>query len=237
MHIQYRFTLADGTERRFALTLDKATLALVPPPEGTEPPAWTLLANQPCPNCPLASAEGARCPVAVNLDPVIQGFHDSISHEVADVTVETEARTYLKRAPLQSGISGIIGLIMVTSGCPVMDRLRPMVRTHIPFATLDETIYRALSMYLLSQYFVQRRGGAPNWELSGLMAVYGEVRKVNRAFVKRLHTLQIEDASLNAIVNLDVFASFTSMNIATASLDEVEQLFAAYLPAQPPPQP
>lgn len=148
-----------------------------------------------------------------------------------EIAVETEARTYLKRAPLQAGISGIIGLIMVTSGCPVMDRLRPMVRTHIPFSTLDETTYRALSMYLLSQYFVRRRGGTPNWDLSGLMEVYGEVRKVNKAFVKRLHTLQIEDASLNAIVNLDVFASFTSMNIATAQLEEVEQLFAAYFPA------
>ena len=232
MHIQYRFTLTDGSERRFALTLDDATLALVPPADAAAPPPWTELANQPCPNCPLAPASGARCPVAVNLDPVIQAFHHSISHEVAEIAVETEARTYLKRAPLQSGISGIIGLIMVTSGCPVMDRLRPMVRTHIPFATLDETTYRALSMYLLSQYFVQRRGGTPNWDLSGLMDVYAEVRKVNKAFVKRLHTLQIEDASLNAIVNLDVFASFTSMNIATASLDEVEQLFAAYFPPQ-----
>ncbi len=148
-----------------------------------------------------------------------------------EIAVVTEARTYLKRAPLQAGISGIIGLIMVTSGCPVMDRLRPMVRTHIPFSTLDETTYRALSMYLLSQYFVRRRGGTPNWDLSGLTEVYGEVRKVNKAFVKRLHTLQIEDASLNAIVNLDVFASFTSMNIATAQLEEVEQLFAAYFPA------
>lgn len=233
MHIQYRFTLADGTERRFALTLDDATFALVPPPDAPEPPAWTALANQTCPNCPLAQTEGARCPVAVNLDPVIQSFHDSISHEVAETAVETDARTYLKRAPLQAGISGIIGLIMVTSGCPVMDRLRPMVRTHVPFATLDETTYRALSMYLLSQYFVQRRGGTPDWDLSGLMKIYAEVRKVNKAFVKRLHTLQIEDASLNAVVNLDVFASFTSMNIATASLDEVEQLFAAYLSPQP----
>lgn len=230
MQIQYRFTLADGSERRFALTLDDATLALVPPAGGVEPPAWTALENQRCPNCPLAPAEGARCPVAVNLDPVINAFHRSISHDVAEIAVETEARTYLKRAPLQSGISGIIGLIMVTSGCPVMDRLRPMVRTHVPFATLDETTYRALSMYLLSQYFVQRRGGTPNWDLSGLAAVYGEVRKVNKAFVKRLHSLQIEDASLNAIVNLDVFASFTSANIEAASLDEVEQLFTAYLP-------
>ena len=30
MRIQYRFTLANGTERRFALTLDDASLALVP---------------------------------------------------------------------------------------------------------------------------------------------------------------------------------------------------------------
>lgn len=229
MHIRYRFTLADGSERSFALALDERTLALLSPADAPEPPAWTALENHQCPNCPLATAPEARCPVAVNVDPVIQAFHDSISYDVAEIAVETEARTYVKRAPLQQGISGLIGLIMVTSGCPVLDKLRPMVRNHVPFATIEETTYRAMAMYMLSQFFVQRRGGEPDWDMRALTRVYGEVRKVNKAFVPRLRSLQIEDASLNAVVNLDVFASFTSMTIAANTLDEVEALFAAYL--------
>ena len=229
MHIRYRFTQPDGVERTFDVTLAPDTLALIPRADAAEPPAWTALDNHQCPNCPLAPAPGARCPVAVNVDPVIQSFHDAISYEVAEIFVETDARTYTKRAPLQQGISGLIGLIMVTSGCPVLDRLRPMVRNHVPFATLEETTYRAMAMYMLSQFFVKRQGGEPDWDMRGLTAVYAEVRKVNKAFVPRLRTLQIEDASLNAVVNLDVFASFTSMSIASDTLDEVEALFSAYL--------
>ena len=176
MHIRYRFTQSDGVERTFDVTLDEVALTLRPRAEAKEPPAWTALDNHQCPNCPLASAPGARCPVAVNVDPVIQSFHDAISHEVAEIRVETEARTYTKRAPLQQGISGLIGLIMVTSGCPVLDRLRPMVRNHVPFATLEETTYRAMAMYMLSQFFVKRHGGEPDWDMRGLTSVYAEVR-------------------------------------------------------------
>ena len=34
------------------------------------------------------------------------------------------------------------GLIMATAGCPWTDRLRPMARFHLPFATEAETVYR-----------------------------------------------------------------------------------------------
>lgn len=230
MRLSYRFALADGTERTFEVALHPESLALQLPVRTGAAPAWTALENEQCPNCPLKREDSPQCPVALAVDPVIMAFHDSISHHQADITIETEARSYRKQATLQAGISGVIGLLMSTAGCPVLDKLRPMVRTHLPFATLPETMYRAMSMYLLAQYFIAERGGTPNWDMKGLSDVYAEVRRVNKAFLRRLRTLKIEDASLNAIVNLDVFATFTSMTLASDQLGEVEALFSAYLP-------
>lgn len=238
MQLRYRFALSDGTERRFDVALDPVSLALQhATADGAAPsafdasafPAWAALENEQCPNCPLNREASPACPVAVAVHPVIMAFHDSISHHQAEITIETEARSYRKQATLQSGISGVIGVLMTTAGCPVLDKLRPMVRTHLPFATLPETMYRAMSMYLLAQFFIAERGGTPNWDMQGLSDVYAEVRRVNKAFLRRLHTLKIEDASLNAIVNLDVFASFTSMTLASDDLEDVEALFSAYV--------
>jgi hypothetical protein len=234
MRLRYRFALTDGTERSFTVSLHPESLALQLPVATGPAPAWTALENEQCPNCPLRREDSPQCPVAVALDPVIMAFHSSISHHQAEITIETEARTYRKQATLQTGISGVIGLLMSTAGCPLLDKLRPMVRTHLPFATLPETMYRSMSMYLLAQYFIAERGGTPNWDMQGLADVYAEVRRVNKAFLRRLHTLKIEDASLNAIVNLDVFATFTSMTLEADRLEEVEALFSAYLPPTRP---
>ncbi len=232
MQLRYRFTYDSGVERTFDVRLDASTLALQLPPRDTAPPAWTALENERCPNCPLRSDASPQCPVALALDPVIMAFHDEISHHEALVTIETPARTYTKRVPVQAGISALIGVLMSTAGCPVMDKLRPMVRTHLPFATLDETMLRAMSTYLLAQYVIAQRGGVPRWDLQGLADIYAEIRVVNKAFLKRLRTLRIEDASLNAIVGLDCFAMFTTMTLKDDAVEDVAALFGAYLPAE-----
>lgn len=38
---------------------------------------------------------------------------------------------------------------MVTSNGPVIDKLRPMVKFHVPFGSLEETVCRAASMCLI----------------------------------------------------------------------------------------
>ena len=109
-----------------------------------------------------------------------------------------------------------------------MDKLRPLVLTHFPFATIEETAYRALSMYVLAQYFIQKRGGHPNWDLKNLGKIYQEVEIVNQAFHKRLVSAGFEDASLNAIGNLNCYALFTQMCLAPEKLKKIENLFSAY---------
>ena len=151
-----------------------------------------------------------------------------ISYKEVDLLIETEERGYIKHTTLQQGISSLVGIYMVTSGCPVMEKLKPMVRYHLPFASLRETQYRVMSMYLLAQYFLHRRGGKPDWELTNLVKIYDDVQIVNKSFSQRLAHSRIEDATLNALVKLDMFAKHISDLINKDALDEMECLFSAY---------
>ena len=159
------------------MRLDANTLALVPA-KSVPKPAWTKLKYFQCANCPLGD-DVEDCPVAVSLSALVETFKDAISFEHTTVRVETVERAYEKETTLQKGLSSIIGIYMVTSNCPVMDQLRPMVRFHLPFASLDETIYRAVAMYLVGQYFRMRNGRTPDWDLKHLSEIYAEVAKVN----------------------------------------------------------
>lgn len=226
--IGYRYTLAliDGREKVFDLDLDRTTLGLVPT-AATEPPQWAELTCRQCPNCPLQVAEHRYCPIAVNL-PELMGFTGSlVSFEDVTVTIDTEERRYTGETTLQAAISSLLGIYMVTSGCPVMDKLRPMVRFHLPFATPEETTYRAMSMYLMAQFLRLKGGKSADWELRGLRHIYNEVHTVNASFVKRLQETAKGDANTNAIVRLDAFAGIVLLSVDMDQLDNIEALFAS----------
>jgi hypothetical protein len=226
--LQYRFKLRNGVSREFVVRLRKPGLQLVS--TGRENlPDWTRLTHHQCPNCPLDPQTHPHCPIAVNLVDVIEAFKDCISTEDADITIGSNAREYHRRAPVQYGVSSLMGVYMVVSGCPVMDKLRPMVYTHLPFASVEETMYRAVSMYLLAQYFLSQRGKSPDWKLEKLVKIYDDISQVNRAFARRLLSINPKDASLNALVSLDCFANVTAFSIVRDSLKEMEYLFQAYL--------
>ena len=226
MQIKYRFIFADGKEEAFEMHLDEALSYQAD--TDAAPPEWTHLSNNKCHNCPLNEKDNPQCPVARNLAPVLARFVDRISFEKIDLIVTTEAREYRKSISLQRGISAIFGLIMVTSGCPVLDKLRPMAFTHLPMAALEETRYRAISMYLLAQYFRARKGLSADWELKGLEKIYGEIGIVNRDFVSRLHTINMQDANYNAVVSLDCFC-LGNASVMTRSLEKLERIFQPYL--------
>jgi hypothetical protein len=192
-------------------------------------PDWTRLTHCQCPNCPLNPARHPHCPIAVNLVDIIESFKDRFSTEEAEITVLSDAREYHRHASVQSGVSSLMGLHMVTSGCPIMDKLRPMAHTHLPFATVEETMYRAVSMYLLAQYFRNGRGKTTDWKLEELLKIYEDIRQVNQSFVRRLLSINPLDASINALVSLDCFATVTAFSIVQHSLKGMEPLFQAYL--------
>lgn len=225
--IQYRFRFADGQQESFDVRLDAETLAYHAD-AASAPPDWARLDSGKCGNCPLSSGEHPYCPVARNLAPVIERFADRISFEEVEVVVSVPAREYRNRIPLQKAVGAIFGLIMATSGCPVLDKLRPMAYTHLPLAEMGETRYRAISMYLMAQFLRLRRGLSADWSLKGLEKIYDDIGRVNRDFVGRLRGIKMQDANLNAIVGLDCFC-MSSDAVISRSLDKLERIFQPYL--------
>lgn len=225
----YTFTRPDGRQHTFVVQLDRTTLQLRAARAAEALPAWTALEHHQCGNCPLKRAESPHCPAAVSLVEVVSAFGGALSYETVEVMIETDARRYLKRTSLQQAVSSLIGLLMVTSGCPVMGKFRPMVRHHLPFADVDETRYRVLSMYLLAQYFLAQHHGEPDWQLDRLVELYESVRTVNSAFAKRLADATAGDANVNALVILDSFADTITFSIDEHLLDELELVFQSHL--------
>ena len=221
--IVYDFAFPDGGAKSYTVELDRASLSfLASSPE--QPPAWARLENHQCGHCPLKPAEHPYCPVATNLSALVEFFKDKASVSEATVTVTTEERTYVKQLPLQRGIFGIFGLVMATSSCPYMDFLKPMARFHLPFSTAEETIVRSVSMYLLHQYFVAKRGEQPDLGLERLETHYENIQKVNDGILERIKTVVKNDADLNALIILQGFADLLTMAIAK-DLSKIEPLF------------
>ncbi len=225
--LEYAFQFKNRPAKKFAINLDRETLALQLERK-PEAPLWALLNHKKCENCPLDVKSHTYCPVALNFVDIAEQFKDMVSHEEVTVTVTTAERSYEAKTTVQQGLSPLIGIIMATSGCPVLDHLKPMVRFHLPFASLDETVFRMVSMHLLVQYYRNQDGKKAEWRLDGLSRVYAEVGIVNRDFANRLRDAAKKDANLNALVNLDCFASMVPL-VAEDTLNAIKPYFSAYL--------
>jgi hypothetical protein len=218
---RYKFQFSDGSEKDFEVRLRGDTLELLSDQDQPKPD-WTKLKNHQCANCPLGD-EVEYCPVAVNLSHLVEFFKDALSFDRASVLVETDERSYFKKTTLQKGLSSIIGMYMVTSNCPVMDHLRPNARFHLPFASAQETFYRAVSMYLTAQFFRMRKGLHADWTLEHLAEIYEGVMHVNRGMSKRLSHASNEDANVNAVIVLSTYGD-TLQSFLEDSLQEIESL-------------
>jgi hypothetical protein len=221
--IRYEFSHG-GATKAFSITLDAKTLLnTAPGPES--PPSWAKLSFQKCPNCPLREEDSPSCPAALGLSDVVASFADIFSYERVSARVTVPERVYEQvDVSVQEALSSLLGVYMVSSGCPVLAKLRPMVRFHLPFATELETITRSASMYLLSQYLVAQEGGTPDWSLEGLSKSYEATSVVNRAFAQRLRAAAPKDANVNALIRLDSVAR-TVPDLVESQLEELRFLF------------
>lgn len=236
LDFSYTFTWPEGKQVRIVIALDAQTLAAQPRADAAQPPPdWVRLTHCQCPNCPLAPSQTPCCPVALQLEPLLGHFADAASFQPVHVEVTAPERSYSADTSLQQGVSSMLGLVMATSGCPVLDALRPMARFHLPFASYEESAYRALSMYLLAQHVRAQAGEDADWSLDAYLALYESIQQVNAAFARRIQSFITNDANANALVILDCFAAMTSMDVAfrrsiPASL---QPLFAAWLGRSP----
>lgn len=227
LKVRYCFTLADGTEEVFDLQLDKENTALLGASPSDLPP-WTQLTFHQCPNCPLSADTQEHCPAAVRLVDVVSRLGGLLSYEKIQIRVTTKERTIIQDTTAQRALSALFGLIMATSGCPHTAFFKPMARFHLPLASEEETTYRAVSMYMLGQYFVCREGGTPDYRLEGLAEIYENVQIVNCAIAGRLGAASEKDSTVNAVILLDLYAQTVPI-VIEESLAEIRHLFAPFL--------
>jgi hypothetical protein len=225
--IAYLYRFDDGSEIKFDLLLDADTLDLLPE-KIRDLPEWTLLGYCQCTTCPLDQRTNPRCPVAANFSQIGDKFRRFTSHDRVSVACIVDERTYSKTTTVQLGVSSLLGIIMTTSGCPILEQLKPMVRFHLPFASLEETIFRMVSMHFVAQYLRHQAGKSFEWNLDGLMRIYGQVGEVNRDFAERMVGAAQNDVNVNALVNLDAFAKMIPL-AADKMLKKITPYFDALM--------
>ena len=221
----YVFAFENGEEHRFRVDLDPETLLYLPQ-KHLEGDNWTRLEHNQCENCSLDPKNHSDCPVALNIRDLIKAFADKFSYETADITVHTNERSYFKKTTMQKGVASLMGILMVSNECPVMSNLRPMVRFHLPFASILETTFRTTSTYLLGQFFHKDPDKTADFSFLGLLETYRNVNRVNQAVSKRIRSIAGEDATENALIILDILA----LDVVLSIEDQIEELKPFFIP-------
>ena len=219
----YQFNFPDGHQKEFQVDFDSESLQSKLP-DGTHYPDWAQLECHQCKNCPLTSEDYLYCPLAVNLVPIVHWCKDLVSFDEVDVVITSAERQVSAHTSLQRAISSLLGLLMSSSACPKMKFLRPLARFHLPLATHEETIFRAVSATFVRQYFDEKEGESKDDPLGGLKQQYQELQDLNRFIANRVRSAIERDAAINAIVLLDVLSKKVSFSIDD-SLQQIRYLF------------
>lgn len=225
--IQYRLVFQDRAEKSFELHLHTESLAQIGWAPAN-PPKWAALDNHKCSNCPLNSKEHAFCPAALSIAPLVEGSNDMDLLDTVKLVVRTADRTVAVSATVQKALGSFIGLLMATSDCPQASHFRPLARFHLPLATEAETVYRAVTSYVMAQFIRQQEGLEAADSLDGLYDIYGELEIVNAALATRLKMADLEGTIAKSLMEWDVFSGMFPIR-ADDILTQMRPLFSAYL--------
>lgn len=227
MSIEYTFECDDQTlhyqvdvEREYDLRADRSQL-----------PTWTRLVHCQCENCPLSVKDTGHCPAAVDLVPVINDFQKIPADMRARITVVTPQRTYSKETEIEEGLRALMGLIMASSACPILSRLKPNARYHLPFSSQQDYTMRSVSFYLLRQYFLYREGYRPDWDLQGLVALNHDLKTVDAALGERVKDASPDNVNVKALLNFFQLSS----NLGTSLDEQLQALLPLILDSQQSP--
>jgi len=221
--IRYRFDLPDGSQKSLDFVFGAADFRLANRAPA-DPPFWTELGFNQCANCPLSAADHRHCPAALQMATALEPLKALASFDTVGVTVVQAERTIYAQTTAQQAMCSVLGLIMATAGCPWTDRLRPMARFHLPFASESETVYRSVCMYLLARELVGAND-APGF--AALEELYKNLHVVNRDMSRRLGAATQTDPARNAMALLDSYTILLPAALES-SLEELEPLFGAW---------
>lgn len=223
VEIVYHISNADGQVRHYSIRLDRASARLLNAPPGNPPP-WTRLDVCQCENCPLDAAHHTYCPLAQQLAQVVDDWADAFSFQDVEYRVTTDERQFSGTTEAKRILGSLLGLIMATSDCPRMHFLRPLARFHLPLASPEETAFRALSAYLLEQYFLapEKRSSET---FDSFIERYAEIQTVNAGLAARIRQASQEDAVIDAVLGLDLLAHRVPF-FARETVESLRPLFA-----------
>lgn len=208
--IEYIFQIPEIGDLNFQIDLRRKYTQAI---DQQDHPFWTRLDYKQCQNCPLPPGSYQHCPTAVDLEDIVSKFSPLPSFDVVEVAVKTPHREYRKHCDIQTGLQALLGLVMATSACPILSRLRSLANFHLPFATTEDTLFRTVGAYLLQQYFIYADGGIPDFELRELEALYNSLGQLNFSFTQRIQAASDRDANLNAIVQLGALSFMVQLSL------------------------
>jgi len=207
--IDYKLFLGSGKPIVFSVDTERLETAAS---DGLHP-AWTQLEHHQCPNCPLARTPGRQCPAAQDIEHIVETFSHVDSHAQVKVDVQIGDRTHSKETDMQIALQSLLGLTLATSACPVLSQMKGPGRLHMPFATVEETLFRMVGAYFVGQYLKSQQGGVGDFTLDSLSRMYSDVQTVNRHLKQRLDAAVSRDANVNAVVSLMSMAMLVSFSL------------------------
>lgn len=227
IRISYSFDFGDHLIKTFDLKIDSRTMSIIQD-DDSDPPEWAELINFKCPNCPLDLNKHKFCPLAINLSNVIEFFQLLPSYQEVTVRAETKERITQKETTVQIGVGSLLGIIMSCGGCPIIGRLGSLVRLHAPFASLEETEYKVISMYVFAQYIKAKQGKETDWDLKKLKDTYKEIQIINKNMVEQLSDVEMNDTSRNAVVTLSNFAEYIMFSLEDLEFKQIQQYINSF---------
>jgi hypothetical protein len=223
----YILQLENQKEIRFDIRLDKESLDLKD--DVLETPPWATRKEFGCKNSRCTITDEEYCPIAQIIQKLIGSFNNILSTEIVRATVISEQRTFSNECAMQVAVSSLAGLYMPTCGCPVLGMLKPMVRYHLPFASLEETEFRVFSTFLLAQFLRVGKQLSPDFHFSELIALYKEIQTINRLAAAKIRELEKSDAIVNGLMILNAFAQMVSFDLEDKGLPHLEPYFQNWL--------
>jgi hypothetical protein len=218
--VRYEFIFRSGEEFQYQIEIDPTRLEH--PAPVSPPPEWARLDVEKCSICPLRSDATEYCPLALRIAPILS-FSPHSAFESVQVRVHKDTMTIESHTTVQEAYRSLIGLIMATSGCPHTGFFKPMAWFHLPFATQDETLFRACATFLFFQFFDPAEPQAES-HYSDLKKVYEQIHIVNQQIAKRLRKASAAESAINALTILDIFAQSIQPTL-NQSLQQLEFLF------------
>ena len=121
MIIKYIFSLDDNRTFKYSVDLNRSYDFSSSHKDAAD---WCKLEFNQCSNCPLNKKDYSHCPPAIDLQKVITDFQKIPASAKVKIKVITSERTYYKETNLEVGVRALIGLVMATSSCPILSKLK-----------------------------------------------------------------------------------------------------------------